>query len=240
MPGETLLQLNGSAWVLESATSAPAPAQPAPPATTTATESAQVTPAPAPAPISAAWLLPDRGARPTLTFSSDRNSASGAAGCNRYFRTFSAGSNQLWSGNVLTTKMMCFDTLAVQEIQYLGALAKVQAYQNDGATLTLSTSDGRRLTYSPFSNPVGARAAIYNDVCNDGLYFSASFDPPARTAALQVSTGATDTWTQETSGSGVSYGSARPRLHAKGNDALLDTLYDGVTHHRVAPLAPQG
>jgi len=34
--------------------------------------------------------------------------------------------------------------------------------------------------------------------------------------------------------------SQRHRLHAKGNDALLVTRYDGASQHCVAPLSPQG
>lgn len=234
--------LAGSAWVLDSATNSPVTAQPAQPApaATTATHQAAVAPAPAPGPIQAAWLLPDRGSRPTASFSADRNAVSGSTGCNRYFGNFSAGATDLWFGGLATTKMMCFDTLAVQEIAYLDALSKVNGYTDNGTNLVLTTSDGRQLTFVPLSNPVGARAASYKYVCDDGLYFTANFDPATQSAAIQLSDGASDSLKQEATGAAVSYASQRYRLNAKGNEALLNTLYDGVTHHCVAPLAPQG
>ena len=235
--------LAGTAWILDSATNSPTavqPAQPAPTVTTGTTQQAAVTPAPAPGPIQAGWLLPDRGSRPTISFSADRNAASGSTGCNRYFGNFSAGANDLWFGGMATTKMMCFDTLAVQEIGYLDALSKVNGYVNSGTSLTLTTSDGRQLTYSPLSTKVGAQPGSYKYVCDDGLYFTANFDPPTQSAALQLSDGASDSLKQEASGAAVSYASQRYRLNAKGNEALLTTLYDGGTHHCVAPLSPQG
>jgi heat shock protein HslJ len=229
--------LSGTSWVLESGSNPPAAAQPAPAATTAGTT---VTAAPAPTPIQASWLLPDRGSRPTLSFSADRNAASGSTGCNRYFGNFSAGPDSLWFGGLSTTKMMCFDTLAVQEIAYLEALAKVSGYLNNGTSLTLSTTDGRQLTFTPLSTSIGTQPASYRYVCDDGLYFTANYDPATQSAGIQVSTGAADTLAQEATGAGATYGSPRHRLHAKGNEALLDTLYDGVTHHCVAPLSPQG
>jgi len=231
--------LSGTSWVLESGTNVVAPAQPAPAATTAAAQPS-VAPAPAPAPIKADWLLPDRGSRPTLSFSADRNAASGSSGCNHYFGDFSVGPSNLWFGGMATTKMMCFDTLAAQEIAYLDALSKVNGYLNNGTSLTLSTTDGRQLTFTPLSASVGAQAARYRYVCDDGLYFTADFDPASQSAAIQISTGATDTLKQEATGAATSYSSQRYRLHATGNEALLDTLDDGASHHCVAPLSPQG
>jgi heat shock protein HslJ len=230
--------LSGSQWVLESGSNAPAAAQPTPAASTAA--GGAVTEAGTPAPLQAGWLLPERGKHPTLTFSADRNAVSGATGCNTYFGDFSVGPNALRFGPLATTKMMCFDSLAVQEIAYLDALAKVTGYVNNGTSLTLSTSDGRQLVFTPLSVSVGTQAATYRYVCDDGLYFTASYDPGTQSAALQVSTGDSDTLRQERAGSGALYTSQRHRLHAKGNEALLNTLYDGMTHHCVAPLSPQG
>ncbi|HEV8388778.1 MAG TPA: META domain-containing protein [Dongiaceae bacterium] len=230
--------LAGTSWVLDTGTNI-VTTQAAPAATTT-TAGGTVAPAVAPGPIQASWLLPERGSHPTLSFSADRNAASGSTGCNRYFGNFSAGPNSLWFGGLATTKMMCFDALAVQEIAYLDALSKVSGYLNNGTSLTLSTSDGRQLTFTPLSTSIGTQAASYRYVCDDGLYFTANFDPAAQSAAIQVSTGATDTLAQEATGAAATYASQRHRLHAKGNEALLDTLYDGVTHHCVAPLSPQG
>jgi membrane-bound inhibitor of C-type lysozyme len=231
-------QLSGTSWVLESGTNAPGAAQPAPAVSGTA--GGTVTQAGAPAPLQAGWLLPERGKHPTLTFSADRNAASGSTGCNTYFGNFSAGPNSLWFGPLSTTKMMCFDSLAVQEIAYLDALAKVNGYVNNGTSLTLRTSDGRELVFTPLSASVGTQAATYRYVCDDGLYFTASYDPGTQSAAIQVSTGDSDTLRQEQAGSGALYTSQRHRLHAKGNEALLNTLSDGMTHHCVAPLSPQG
>ncbi len=175
-----------------------------------------------------------------MSFSADRDSVSGSTGCNSYFGNLADGPGSLWFGPLTTTKMMCFDALAVQEIAYLDALARVSGYLNNGTSLTLSTTDGRQLTFTPLSTSVGVQAASYRYVCDDGLYFTANFDPATQSAAIQVSTGATDTLRQELTGAAASYSSPRHRLHAKGNEALLDTLYDGVTHHCVAPLSPQG
>lgn len=232
--------LSGTSWVLDSGTNVPGPAQPAPAAATASGAQPAVTPAPAPAPIKAAWLLPDRGSRPTLSFSADRNAASGSTGCNRYFGNFSAGPNNLWFGSLATTKMMCFDSLAVQEIGYLDALSKVNGYSNNGTSLTLTTTDGRHLIFTPLSIAVGTQPASYRYVCDDGLYFTADFEPASQSAAIQVSTGTTDTLQQEGTGAATTYASQRHRLHAKGNEALLDTLSDGLTHRCVAPLSPQG
>ena len=87
---------------------------------------------------------------------------------------------------------------------------------------------------------MGASAETYNYVCDDGLYFSASYDPNAGAAAIRLSTGATDTLAQQVAGSGTAYSSQRHALRAKGNEAMLTTLYDGATHRCTAPLAPQG
>lgn len=233
-----LADLTGTTWVLESGTPIPtaAPAdQPAP-----AQGTVQTAPAAAVQPAATPWLLPDRGSRPTLRFSADQGSVSGATGCNTYFGNAYASGNTLSFGALATTKMMCFDALAVQEIQYLDLLSKVRGYQNSGSQLVLSTSDGRQLVYTPLVNPVGARAQTYNYVCDDGLYFSAAYDPNAGTATLKLSTGATDTLTQEPAGSGTAYASPRHSLRGKGNEALLTTLYDGVQHRCKAPLAPEG
>jgi heat shock protein HslJ len=229
--------LTGTAWVLDQGTPIPAtaPAQPAP-----AEGTVQTAPAAQAAPAATPWLLPGRGSRPTLRFSADRSQVSGATGCNTYFGNVHIGGNSLRFGPLATTKMMCFDSLAVQEIQYLGLLSRVTSYANDGARLTLNTSDGRQLVYSPLNTRAGATAATYNYVCDDGLYFSAAYDPAAGTAAIRISTGATDTLVQEVAGSGTAYSSQHHALRTQGNEAMLTTMYDGVTHRCTAPLAPQG
>lgn len=239
-PGTPLSTLTGTSWVLESAS--PIPAAPAPAAEEGPAypdvPGAKFEPTAAAGPTP--WLLPDHGSRPTLRFSADRSSASGSTGCNTYFGDTFTGPTQLTFGPLATTKMMCFNALAVQEIQYLDLLARVRGYQNTSTQLVLTTNDGRQLVYVPLSNPVGARAQTYNYVCDDGLYFTAAYDPNAGTAAIKVSTGATDTLRQEAAGSGAAYASQRHTLHAKGNEALLITLYDGVQHRCKAPLAPEG
>lgn len=228
--------LSGTSWVLDSGTNTLSAVEPA--AATSA--SGAVVQSGSPAPLQASWLLPERGKRPTLTFSADRNAASGSTGCNTYFGNFSIGPNSLWFGGFATTKMMCFDSLAVQEISYLDALSKVSSYLNNGTSLTLSTNDGRQLVFTPLSITIGTQAATYRYVCDDGLYFTANYDPGTQGAGIQLSTGDSDTLRQEPAGSGTLYTSQRHRLHAKGNEALLDTLSDGMTHRCVAPLSPQG
>jgi heat shock protein HslJ len=233
--------LTGTSWVLESGT--PIPASPAPqPAATPTVQSGTVQATPAPAPVSAPtpWLLPDRGSRPTLRFSADQGSVTGATGCNTYFGTVHGSGNSISFGPLATTKMMCFDVLAVQEIQYLDMLSKVNSFSSNGGHLTLNTSDGRQLVFSQLVHIVGGTAETYNYVCDDGLYFSASYDPNAGLATIKLSTGATDTLAQQVAGSGVSYVSQRHSLRAKGNEAMLTTLYDGATHRCTAPLSPQG
>lgn len=226
--------LTGTSWVLDSGTPLPTASSGAAPAAQGTVQAA--TPAPAATP----WLLPDRGSRPTLRFSADQGSVSGATGCNTYFGTVHGSGNSISFGPLATTKMMCFDSLAVQEIQYLDILSKVNSFSSDGAHLTLRTGDGRQLVFSQLIHQVGNSAETYNYVCDDGLYFSASYDPNAGTAAIRLSTGATDTLTQQVAGSGVSYASQRHALRGKGNEAMLTTLYDGVTHRCTAPLSPQG
>jgi len=239
-PGTPLSNLTGTSWVLDSAS--PIPAAPAPAAEQgpayPVVPGAKFDTAPAAGPTP--WLLPDRGSRPTLRFSADRSSATGATGCNTYFGDVFTGPTQLTFGPIATTKMMCFDALAVQEIQFLDLLSKVRGYQNTGTQLVLTTNDGRQMTFSPLSTPVGQAGQTYNYVCDDGLYFSATYDPATASAAIKVSTGATDVLRQEAAGSGVAYSSQRHRLHAKGNEALLETVYDGGQHRCKAPLAPQG
>jgi heat shock protein HslJ len=237
-----LSTLYGTSWVLESGS--PIPAQPAPaPAAESGPDYPEVPGAkfsPATPAGPTPWLLPDRGSRPTLRFSADQSSAAGSTGCNTYFGDTFTGPSQLTFGTLATTKMMCFDTLAVQEIQYLDLLSRVRGYQHSAAQLVLTTGDGRQLVFTPLSNPVGAQAATYNYVCDDGLYFTASYDPATASAAIKLSTGAADALRQEAAGAAMVYGSQRHRLHAKGNEALLETLYDGGQHRCKAPLAPQG
>ena len=236
------LPLSGTSWVLESATNSPSAAQPAQPApAATNGQQAAVSPGVALAPMQASWMLPDRGQRPTLAFSADRNAASGSTGCNRYFGDFEAGSNDLSFGGLATTRMMCFNDLAVQELAYLDALSKVDGYSNTGTSLTLTTSDGRRLSYSPLKTPApGAVQASYRYLCDDGLRFIASFDPASESATLQLPDGTSATLKQEPAGSGAAYASQRYRLHTKGNEALLNTLSDGSSRHCVAPPSQQG
>jgi membrane-bound inhibitor of C-type lysozyme len=136
--------------------------------------------------------------------------------------------------------MMCFDSLAVQEIQYLDILSKVNSFSSDGAHLVLRAGDGRQLTYSQLVHQVGSSTETYNYVCDDGLYFSAAYDPNAGLATIKLSTGATDTLAQQVAGSGVSYASQRHALRGKGNEAVLTTHNDGVSHRCTAPLSPQG
>lgn len=239
-PGAPLSTLYGTSWVLDSASPLPAQAAPAQPAAQSTAQAGTVQTAPAQAPAATSWLLPERGSRPTLRFSADSSAASGSTGCNTYFGDTFTGGSQLTFGALATTKMMCFNALAVQEIQYLDLLAHVRGYQNSGTQLVLTTGDGRQLVFTPLSAPVGARAETYNYVCDDGIYFTANYDPATGTAAIRVSTGATDTLRQEAAGAATVYGSQRHRLHAKGNEAMLETLYDGVQHRCKAPLAPQG
>src|SRR5262245_50860873 len=219
------LPLNGTSWVLESATNSPSSDQPAQPAPAASGQQAAVTPGVAPAPMQASWVLPGRGQRPTLAFSADRNAASGSTGCNRYFGDFEADSNDLSFGGLATTRMMCFNDLAVQELAYLDALTKVDGYSNTGMRLTIITSDAWQLSYSPLkpTGPVTSQA-IYRYVCDDGLRFTASFDPASESATVRLPDGASDTLKQEPAGSGAAYSSQRYRLHTKGNEAMLNTL----------------
>lgn len=230
--------LTGTSWVLDSGTPIPTAAPAAQPAP--AGDVIQTAPAATPAPAVTPWLLSNRGSRPTLRFSADQGSVSGATGCNTYFGTVYGSGNSLSFGPLATTKMMCFDSLAVQEIQYLDILSSVSGFSSDGAHLTLTTSDGRQLVFSRLVHIVGVAAETYNYVCDDGLYFSANYDPNSGSAAIKLSTGDADTLAQQTAGSGVSYASQRHSLRAKGNEAVLTTHYDGVTHRCTAPLAPQG
>lgn len=82
--------------------------------------------------------------------------------------------------------------------------------------------------------PAGPPATTYQYVCEDGLTFTARFDPTTDSAFIQLSNTANDVLIHEVSASGALYASQQHRLHAKGNEALLDTLYDGMTHHCVA------
>ena len=66
--------LSGTSWVLEPGTNIPGSTQPTSISASPATEPSEgVTPAGAPAPLQVAWLLPDRGWRPILSFSADRS-----------------------------------------------------------------------------------------------------------------------------------------------------------------------
>ena len=85
------------------------------------------------------------------------------------------------------------------------------------------------------SSSVETRTVTNRYVCDDGLHFTATFDQAAERAAIQLSTGATDSLKQEVAASGALYASQRHRLHTKGNEALLDTLSDGVTHRCAVP-----
>jgi heat shock protein HslJ len=97
------------------------------------------------------WMLTAMSGKPpvadskiTLTF--EQGSASGSAGCNRYHSTPTTDGAKLTFGMTSSTKRACLaQEMNVQETAYLGALAKVAAYEVSGDRLTLRDAGGKTL-----------------------------------------------------------------------------------------------
>jgi heat shock protein HslJ len=103
-----------------------------------------------------AWLLSSVGAQPVasgvnadIAFTDE--AASGFAGCNRFFGSYTTdGTSSLTFGPLATTMMACDDATNAFEQGYLGALATVASYAIDAqGTLTMSDATGAAvLTYA--------------------------------------------------------------------------------------------
>jgi membrane-bound inhibitor of C-type lysozyme len=87
--------------------------------------------------------------------------------------------------------------------------------------------------------PADPPATSYRYACDDGLAFTARFDPATDSALIQLSNSVNDVLIQGVSASGALYTSQQHRLHIKGSEALLDTLYNGTTHHCAAADFPR-
>ena len=79
----------------------------------------------------------------TVTASFMDGKLSGGAGCNRYFGSYTTGTdNQLsFSPNIGATMMACAPPIAAQERQYLGRLPVVVAFQLEDGSLQLLDKD---------------------------------------------------------------------------------------------------
>lgn len=85
----------------------------------------------------------------TLAFGPD-GQATGRTDCNRYFGAYaSPSSDRLRLGPLGSTRMACAGTS--REAEYLAALGRTTRMERDGNALTLTTSDGARLSFVPAS-----------------------------------------------------------------------------------------
>jgi len=83
--------------------------------------------------------------KPTITFEDGR--VFGAGSCNRFMGgyTVSGDGLALQMSQMASTMMACPEPLMQQEGAFLGTLGSVNSYTVDGATLTLTTADGKTI-----------------------------------------------------------------------------------------------
>lgn len=82
----------------------------------------------------------------TLNFGDDRR-LFGSGGCNQYGGEYSATSDRLAVGTVISTEMAC-EGLLEQELAYFAALGAAEAYVVSDEQLIITTSDGQALLFS--------------------------------------------------------------------------------------------
>lgn len=78
---------------------------------------------------------------PTLKLTPADSRATGFAGCNRYFATYSLSGNSLKFESPGATKMFCAASDSLERA-FLGMLPEVAAYQLSDTVLTLTTKNG--------------------------------------------------------------------------------------------------
>jgi heat shock protein HslJ len=86
------------------------------------------------------------GTQITASFENDGN-LSGSGGCNEYNTTYTAGSNNISIGPILSTQMDCPEPEGVmdQESKYLTALEKAATYRNYSIALVIFDTEGQIL-----------------------------------------------------------------------------------------------
>jgi heat shock protein HslJ len=76
----------------------------------------------------------------TLKLDTAENRASGFAGCNQYFSTFSVKSSSIKFTGTGSTKMFCQETMAT-EMKFMTALEQVKSFKIKGNSLLLLADD---------------------------------------------------------------------------------------------------
>lgn len=94
-------------------------------------------------------LVGGQGETPlTLTFGSDGR-VTGSSGCNTFMGQYSVDDTMLSIGSLGSTRRACPDAdLQAQEQTYLQDLQGVRSFQSAGSMLTLTTKNGKTLTFA--------------------------------------------------------------------------------------------
>ena len=77
----------------------------------------------------------------------DAGKASGGAGCNRYFASYTAKQGHLTMGPAGSTMMACEQAVMQQETTYLQLLGAATTYELAGDRLQLTSPDGQVLNF---------------------------------------------------------------------------------------------
>ncbi len=83
----------------------------------------------------------------TISFDPAELRYAGKSGVNRYFGTYKTDNSKIKLGSAGATMMMGPEPLMQAEQDYLQSLEKVVSFKRDGDTLTLTTSDGKKLVF---------------------------------------------------------------------------------------------
>lgn len=90
------------------------------------------------------------GTEITAIFNSDKNEATGSAGCNTYFAKYEADSDNLFMSEMAFTEMACLSPKGImeQEQDFLSILRNAQSFEVDYTTLTIFCSRGQQLYFT--------------------------------------------------------------------------------------------
>lgn len=83
----------------------------------------------------------------TISFNPAEMKYAGKSAVNRYFGAYKLEGNKLTLGPAGVTMMMGPQELMQAEQNYLQSLSKVVSYERKGDELTLTTSDGQKLSF---------------------------------------------------------------------------------------------
>lgn len=91
------------------------------------------------------WIEPMAGTELTVMFAEGQ--ASGGAGCNSYFGSYTAENGSIDLGPLGATRMMCEENVMNQESSFLANLAEAQSYLIDENGLTIQLGGGAELVF---------------------------------------------------------------------------------------------